>query len=126
MAAGLLTHIAKEQGKDWNVQSAGLAHSPGARVATGAAAVLAELGIDITSEFSKPVTSQKIEWADVIMPMTSRQMDYLLEVFPASKSKIRYLGTDVPDPYLKPVAEYRKVRDVLNQSLTRFVTSIAD
>lgn len=117
MAGGILAQIASTNGMDWSVRTAGLMHHPGRRVAECAVTVLAELGIDISGEFSKPVDTEILDWADVVVPMTTSQAHFLTEDFPHVRAKLRLLGGDVDDPYLRPIESYREVRAVLEALL---------
>ena len=125
MAGGLLRMVAKSRGLAVDVRTAGLAYHPGKPVAENAVTVMAELGIDISDEYSKPVTMQDLDWADLVVPVQRNHADHLIEDFPEAAKKIRFLETDVPDPYCGPVTEYREKRDVLNNLLSRFVESLA-
>ena len=121
MAAGLVILIAKSRGLTIDVRSAGLRHHPGKRVAENAVTVMKELGIDISNEYSKPVTSELLAWADLIVTIQRDHADYLIEDFPKIAPKIRQLESDVRDPYCGPPAEYREVRDTLHGLLSRLI-----
>ena len=124
MAGGLLKKIAQSRGLSVVVRTAGLAYHPGKRVAENAVKVMAEVEIDISDEYSKPVTAQEVKWADIILPVERRHGDHLLEDFPGAARKIRFLESDVPDPYLGPLSEYREKRDVLIALVSRLVESL--
>lgn len=124
MAGGLLRTVAKSRGLTVDVRTAGLAYNPGKPVAANAVTVMAELGIDISNEYSKPVTLENLGWADFVVPVQRNHADHLIEDFPDAAPKIRFLAADVLDPYCGPVAEYREKRDILNNLLSRFVESL--
>ena len=124
MAGGLLREIAHSRGVNIDVRTAGLAHHHGKRVAENAVTVMAELGIDISEEYSKPVRAQDLNWADIVLPVQRDHAEHLIEDFPDAAPKIRFLENDVPDPYLGPVTEYREKRDVLAGLLSLFVESL--
>lgn len=124
MAGGLLRTIAQSKGVSVFVRTAGLAYHHGKRVAENAVTVMAELGIDISDEYSKPVTVQEVKWADIVVPVQRDHADHIIEDFPDAAPKIRFLECDVPDPYLGPLAEYREKRDVLISLLSRFIESL--
>jgi protein-tyrosine phosphatase len=124
MAGGLLRMIARSKGMVVTVRTAGLAHHNGKRVAEHAITVMAELGIDISGEYSKPVTAQDLDWADMILPVQRDHGDHLIEDFPDVVAKIHFLDSDVPDPYLGPLTEYREKRDLLYDLLFRLVESL--
>jgi protein-tyrosine-phosphatase len=65
--------------------------------------VMAEMGVDISQEYSEPVTADLLDWADFVVPVQRGHADYLVEDFPEITSKIRLLERDVRDPYCEPV-----------------------
>lgn len=123
MAAGLLRTLANEKGLDVEVRTAGLAHHPSAPVAKDAVAVMDELSIDISDEYSKPVTRDSLDWADFIVPVQRNHASHLLEDYPEAAPKVRLLEEDVPDPFCGPVVKYRNVRDQLKTLVLRFIES---
>lgn len=126
MAAGLVTLIAKSRGLAIDVRTAGLSHTPGKRVAENAVSVMKEVGIDISNEYSKPVTPELLAWADIVVTVQSDHADYLIEDYPEIVSKIRRLESDVQDPYCAPPAKYREVRNKLHGLLSRLIDSFGD
>lgn len=124
MAAGLLAGLAKEKGLNVEVRSAGLAHHAHAGVASNATTVMKELGIDISSDYSKPVTAELVNWADIIVGVERRHAAHLLEDYPSAHQKLRFLESDVRDPYSGPLEEYRTRRDELKGLLSRLIGSL--
>lgn len=124
MAAGLLTAIAKERGVNVEVRSAGLAHHPNTGVAVHAVRVMGELRIDISADYSKPVTPETVNWADIIVGVQRSHAAHLLEDYPSAEPKLRFLDKDVRDPYCDPIDEYRRVRDELRMLLSRLISSL--
>jgi protein-tyrosine-phosphatase len=124
MAGGLLRKIAGEQGLSVEVRTAGLASHPNGRVAEKAVAVLQESGMDISDEYSKPVTPEALAWADLVVTVQRSHAAYLLEEYPEATQKVCFLEPDVPDPYNGSLADYRKARDQLEVLLSRFVLSL--
>ena len=108
------------------VQTAGLAHHPGGRVAEAAIIVMRELGIDISGARSKPVTEADVGWADFIVTVQDDHADYLIEEFQVTDSKIRRLKPDVQDPYCGPIEKYRETRNELSGHLSRLVDSLGE
>ena len=124
MAGGLLRRIASERDLPLEVRTAGLASHPNARVAEKAVAVMEESGIDISDEYSKPVTAETLAWADIVVTVQRDHAADLLEAYPEAKRKVCFLEHDVPDPYNGSLADYRKARDQLEVLLARFVLSL--
>jgi len=124
MAAGLLKAIAESKELRIDVRSAGLAHHPGRGPASRAIAVMSELGLDISDDYSKPLTSRDVIWADVILAVQRNHAAHLAEEFPHIASKIKCLGSDVPDPYNGSLTQYRETRDLLGVLLCKFIESM--
>jgi protein-tyrosine phosphatase len=122
MAAGLLTLIAESRGLAIDVRTAGL-QPTGHRVAENAISVMKEVGVDISNEYSKPVTPGLLAWADVIVCVNNGHADYLIEDYPDISPKIHRLESDIRDPYGEPAAEYREVRNELQVLLSRLFDS---
>jgi protein-tyrosine-phosphatase len=99
MAAALLLHHA--QGKV-TVRSAGSA--PADAINPAVKVVMLELGLDLSQEFPKPLTTEAVEAADVVITMGCGDA---CPVFPGK----RYLDWELEDPAGKSVHEVRKVRD---------------
>ncbi|MGZ4113517.1 MAG: arsenate reductase ArsC [Actinomycetota bacterium] len=103
MAAGWLHHLA---GDEVEVFSGG--SDPASEVNPAAVEAMAEIGIDISSEFPKPWTDEVVRAADVIVTMGCGDS---CPIFPGK----RYLDWDVRDPAGLPVAEVRPIRDEIGR-----------
>jgi protein-tyrosine-phosphatase len=69
-----------------------------------AVAAMAEIGIDISSEFPKPWTDEIVRAADVIVTMGCGDS---CPIFPGK----RYVDWEVADPAGLPVEDVRPIRD---------------
>ncbi len=103
MAAGLLDHHAAGRVV---VRSAGSA--PSDEVNPSAVAVMADLGIDISTEFPKPLTGDAVKSSDVVITMGCG------DECPFYPGK-RYLDWDVTDPAGLPPDQVRPIRDEIDQ-----------
>ena len=103
MAAALLDRAA--EGKV-HVRSAGSA--PASEIHAGVRAALAELGLDISREFPKPLTDEVVRAADVVITMGCGDA---CPVYPGK----RYMDWDVPDPAGKPVEEVGPIVDEIDK-----------
>ena len=110
MAAALLHHYA---GDDIVVRSAG--STPADEINPAAVEALAELGIDISQEFPKPLTDEAVRAADVVITMGCGDT---CPIFPSK----RYLDWEIPDPAGLPLEEVRPIRDEID----RRVRALAD
>jgi len=102
MAAALLDHYA--QGRV-HVRSAGSA--PADTINPVVAAALAELGLDISKEFPKPLTDATAREADVLVTMGCGDA---CPVYPGK----RYLDWVLDDPAGQPVETVRRIRDEID------------
>ena len=103
MAAALLDHHAAGRVL---VRSAGSV--PADEINPAVVAVMGELGIDLSKEFPKPLTTKAVEGADVVVTMGCGDA---CPVFPGK----RYLDWELPDPAGKSVDEVRPIRDEIDR-----------
>lgn len=99
MAAALLHHHAAGS---VTVRSAGSA--PVDTINPAVREVMAEIGLDLSHEFPKPLTTEAVHAADVVITMGCGDA---CPIFPGK----RYLDWDLTDPAGKTVAEIRPIRD---------------
>ena len=99
MAAALLDHHA--QGRV-HVRSAG--STPAEEINPAVIAVMDELGVDMSKEFPKPLTTEVVKAADVVVTMGCGDA---CPVFPGK----RYLDWELTDPAGKSIEEVRPIRD---------------
>ena len=102
MAAALLDHRA---GGRVHVRSAG--STPADETNPVVVGAMGELGLDISKEFPKPLTTEAVEGADVVVTMGCGDA---CPVFPGK----RYLDWELPDPSGKPLDEVRVIRDEID------------
>jgi arsenate reductase (thioredoxin) len=113
MAAGLLAHLA---GDGVDVRSAGSA--PASEINPAAVAVMAELGLDLSREFPRPLTGDLVEAADVVVTMGCGDA---CPVFPGK----RYEDWAVDDPAGRDLAEVRRIRDDIAGRVRALAASLA-
>jgi arsenate reductase (thioredoxin) len=99
MAAALLDHYA--QGRV-QVRSAG--SEPADRINPVVVEAMAELGLDVSEEFPKPLTTQGVEAADVVITMGCGDA---CPIFPGK----RYEDWALDDPAGQGIDEVRRIRD---------------
>ncbi|MGE5828569.1 MAG: arsenate reductase ArsC [Micromonosporaceae bacterium] len=99
MAAALLNHHAAGRVQ---VRSAGSA--PASEINPAVIAAMAEVGIDITHEFPKPLTDEVVRASDVVVLMGCGDA---CPVYPGK----RYLDWTLPDPAGLPLSQVRPIRD---------------
>jgi protein-tyrosine-phosphatase len=99
MAAGLLR--LRSEGRIV-VRSAG--SDPGEKINPAVIAAMAELGVDMSEEFPKPVTDELVRMADVVVTMGCGDA---CPVYPGK----RYLDWDLDDPAGRDLETVRRIRD---------------
>lgn len=81
MAEGLLRKAAAERGINVVVRSAGVSATEGSNISRHAKAVLVDHGIH-DSITSSSLTSEHVEWADLILTLTGSHKQHVLHFFP--------------------------------------------
>ena len=109
MAAGLLDRYA--QGRV-HVRSAG--STPANEINPAVVAAMDEVGIDLSKEYPKPLTTEVVKAADVVITMGCGDA---CPIFPGK----RYLDWDLPDPAGKSVEEVRLIRDEIDRRVRGLV-----
>lgn len=112
MAAGFLRHLA---GNAVEVFSGG--SDPGTDVNTMAIQAMAELGIDIATEYPKPWTDEIARAADVIVTMGCGDA---CPIFPGK----RYEDWELADPAGQPIECVRGIRDDIERRVRDLITSL--
>jgi protein-tyrosine-phosphatase len=103
MAAALLDEHA---GGRVRVRSAGSV--PADQLNPAVVEAMAEIGLDLSKEFPKPLTVEAVEEADVVITMGCGDA---CPIFPGK----RYLDWELPDPAGLPVDEVRPIRDEIDR-----------
>jgi arsenate reductase len=108
--AAALTHHASD---GWiAVRSAG--SQPGERIDPAVIEVMAELGIDVTHEFPKPLTDEVVRAADVVVTMGCGDS---CPIYPGK----HYEDWDVADPAGQPLEAVRAIRDDIRARVQELV-----
>jgi protein-tyrosine-phosphatase len=103
MAAALLDHHA---GGRVRVRSAG--SDPADRINPAVVEAMAEVGLDVSKEFPKPLTDEAVKQADAVVTMGCG------DACPFYPGK-RYLDWDLPDPAGRPIEDVRPIRDEIDR-----------
>jgi arsenate reductase len=112
MAAALLDHHA---GGRVHVRSAG--STPADEINPAVRTAMDELGIDLSKEFPKALTTDLVEAADVVVTMGCGDA---CPVFPGK----RYLDWELTDPSGKDVEEVRRIRDEIDRRVRDLLDSL--
>jgi protein-tyrosine-phosphatase len=103
MAAALLDHHA---GGRVRVRSAG--SDPADRINPAVVEAMAEVGLDVSKEFPKPLTDEAVKQADAVVTMGCGDA---CPFYPGQ----RYLDWDLPDPAGRPIEDVRPIRDEIDR-----------
>jgi protein arginine phosphatase len=113
MAEKLLNKLARDKGLSWEALSCGTSATRALGVPSGVKKALAGHGVEVVSHMSRAATENLLEWADVVLAMSTEHVEILNQRFPTKKEKIQlfrgHLGLprpDVADPIGKPDREY--------------------
>ena len=112
MAAALLD---REAAGRVHVTSAG--SQPADQLNPAVVQALAEIGLDISREFPKPLTNDKVQAADVVITMGCGDA---CPIYPGK----RYLDWDLPDPAGLPVEQVRPIRDDIAQRVQQLLAGL--
>jgi arsenate reductase len=112
MAAALLDHHAEGR---VHVRSAGSA--PANEINPAVVQAMDEIGLDLSKEFPKPLTTDVVEAADVVVTMGCGDA---CPVFPGK----RYLDWELPDPAGKTLEEVRPIRDEIDRRVRQLLDEL--
>src|SRR4030081_2905753 len=102
MAAGLLEKLASGR---VHVRSAG--STPADEINPAAVQSMAEIGVDLSQEFPKPLTDEFVRAADVVITMGCGDA---CPIYPGK----RYEDWELADPAGRTLAEVRQIRDEID------------
>jgi arsenate reductase (thioredoxin) len=114
MAAGLLDRHANGR---VHVRSAGT--TPADQINPAVVAAMDEVGIDLSNEFPKPLATEAVEAADVVITMGCG------DACPILPGK-RYLDWDLPDPAGKSIEGVREIRDEIDRRVRELLGELVD
>ena len=112
MAAALLHH---HGGGSVTVRSAGSA--PAHTINPAVREAMAEIGLDLSREFPKPLTDDAVRAADVVITMGCGDA---CPIYPGK----RYLNWDLTDPAGKPLEDIRPIRDEIDTRIRRLLAEL--
>jgi len=112
MAASLLDHHA---GGRVQVRSAG--STPAAEIDPAVFAAMSEVGIDLSTAFPKPLTTEVVESADVVVTMGCG------DACPVVPGR-RYLDWELPDPSGRPIDDVRPIRDEIDRRVRTLLAEL--
>jgi arsenate reductase len=114
MAAGLVK--LRSRGRI-HVRSAGSA--PGDEINPAVLEAMAEIGVDMSEEFPKPLTDEVVQAADVVITMGCGDA---CPIYPGK----RYEDWDFPDPAGQDVAAVREIRNAIDRRVHTLIHQLED
>ncbi len=112
MAAALMAH--RSAGKVL-VRSAGSA--PADEINPAVVEVMAEMGLDLSRELPKPLTTDAVQASDVVITMGCGDA---CPIFPGK----RYLDWVLPDPAGQPIEQVRVIRDQIDELVRALLSEL--
>ena len=112
MALGWFNHLAGGRATAWSGGS-----EPGIDVNAAAVQAMAEVGIDITSEYPKPWTDEIVRAADVVVTMGCGDA---CPIFPGK----RYEDWELEDPAGQGVDAVRPIRDEIGDRVRNLLADL--
>src|SRR5215831_13053047 len=113
MAAALLDHQAAGRVR---VTSAG--SQPAGQLNPAVVQAMAEIGLDISREFPKPLTAGKVQAADIVITMGCGDA---CPIYPGK----RYEDWELPDPAGLDLAAVRPIRDAIRDRVQTLLNELA-
>jgi protein-tyrosine-phosphatase len=112
MAAVLL-----DQAADGRVLVTSAGSQPASEINPTVVQVMAEIGLDLSREFPKPLTGDQVQAADVVITMGCGDA---CPVYPGK----RYLDWDLPDPAGLPLDQVRPIREEIRKRVSGLLHSL--
>jgi arsenate reductase (thioredoxin) len=112
MAAGLV-----KLRSDGRIQVRSAGSAPGEEINPAVIDVMAELGVDMSEEFPKPLTDEAVRAADVVITMGCGDA---CPVYPGK----RYEDWELEDPHGKDTGTVRRIRDEIDARVQRLVAEL--
>ena len=113
MAAGLLEQLARGR---VNVRTAG--SDPADEINPVAVEAMAEVGVDLSNEFPKPLTDDAVRAADVVITMGCGDA---CPIYPGK----RYEDWELDDPAGKDLETVRRIRDEIEERVRSLLEELA-
>jgi protein-tyrosine-phosphatase len=129
MAEGWARRYLAERGRASELRSASVLGLEGVPVEANAAAVMAEVGVDIRDHHSTPLTREALEWADWVLVMEISHAQKARDLLPEAEGKVVLLGSligdlEIRDPMGGWKGRFRRTRDDLVRAVERFVDQL--
>ena len=126
--------ISQKQGDDWVVDSAGTDAQTGGKAARIAVEIMQEEGIDLSNFRSKLIDQQLAKESNIILTMTLRQKEDVIDSFPVAKGRTYTLkefagdceDVEIADPYGFDRETYRWCAREIKDNLSKIASKLED
>lgn len=122
MAAALMRKAAQQRGARVDVLSAGTFAAPGEAATPEAVSALLSRGADAGEHRSTLLTRELVAGADLVLTMTARHKEFILNIAPEAVGKVftlaEYAGAgeqDIPDPFGRDLEVYKATAATLER-----------
>jgi protein-tyrosine-phosphatase len=131
----LLNEINKRHIKGVNVSSAGTGAYPGATADPKMIDFLREMEIPEGEHYSRMISRNDIDWADLILVMEGYHYNYIVRSWPEAEHKVemlaKYIASDqtddeIIDPYGRSPYHYRLVQSQIGLAISNLLKSISE
>jgi protein-tyrosine-phosphatase len=125
MAQGILMEKTAAEEEPWRIASAGVYAQAGYPPAQNTLIILAERGIDLSDQQSRPVTAGLVGQYQLILTMEQGHKEALQAAFPSDASRVYLFSEmggeyrDIVDPIGKALVDYRDTAQEIDAFLER-------
>ena len=121
MAKGLMGKLVSEAGfaEKMHIDSAGISTFAGIGAAPNTVSAMKEEGVDVSGHIGKNINKDILKRSDLIFVMEKFHKDFIINIMPETKDKIRLLreDQDIPDPIGRSLEEYRSVQKAIKEEV---------
>jgi len=130
MGEGVLKHKLNQAGLSYiQIHSAGTSGWDRCKPISLAIQACSEMGVDISSLRSNPITEKMIQSSDVILAMEKNHLSEMIKLYHAPSQKLFLFGDfhpdlpgmEIEDPYGLPISYYRNILKLICQCSDGFI-----
>lgn len=123
----------KQKLPDKDIKSAGFTAMVGSQAEPAAAEIASLDGLDLSTHVAQQITTDLIQWADLILVMSQGQRSQVGQLVPQAMGKTLLLGhwlnlpsqqKDIPDPYKMSRDVFEHVHKLMTQGVTLWADKI--
>lgn len=126
MAGGIARRLAEDMGLS-NIEfaSTGTLGLEGLPATDEAIAVCREIGVDISYHRSRAITSELLNWADLVFGTEAAHLDFVRRHWQNTKAVLKTLAEeDIADPLGMDISAYRTTREIIFDNIYKILEGI--